>query len=142
MKSAQKVEWNWVFIGRSEPIPSKFSFSMSPNSKNTLLRGTTYTCHEELGAFKPSFHHHWWYFEAKNQFGGSYVPCFCSWLGCKKLHKNWLKMAISNGFYWYFFWLPKLKMTKINDFFHYSIIPNPFDKYSVVKRGNISVLPT
>jgi hypothetical protein len=37
---------------------------------------------------------------------------------------------------------PKTQNDKNQLFFHYSIIPNPFDKYSVVKRGNISVLPT
>ena len=29
-----------------------------------------------------------------------------------------------------------------NEFFHHSIIPNLFDKYSEVKSGNISLLPT
>ena len=35
-------------------------------SGTALLRGMTYSCCEELGTFKPSFHPQHWYFEAKN----------------------------------------------------------------------------
>ena len=48
-------------------------------------------------------------------------------------------MTISNGIYWYFYDSQKLKMTNINQFFHYYIILNPLDKNSVVQIGNYSV---
>ena len=37
-------------------------------SGTALLRGMTNSCFEELGTFKPSFHHQHRYFEAKNEF--------------------------------------------------------------------------